>query len=311
MTKKVCTEHLHAPSDPRSSPQRPARNAPKVIPGSASTCLSTMGSERLIISCVQAGDIQHAKQGDREGPVRHRGPVRCRSFHVLAVCHFECPLELTRGHGNRGMCVVAAGSDDVSKEMQRILTQEQGALRGVSANRIIIIHIENPTVPFLDLVDMPGLVEVPSDNEPNNMHAQTTSLIKSHLQSEHGSNSMYLAIIKATSPPNASIALRILHEANVYAKTFGVFTFCDELGIKNARRLKDWVRDPTKGMSLSSLLASSLQFPFPLSTLMSRGASYTHADTKEAAQHKEGSSWIPTAGLRQRMRRQRMIAATP
>jgi len=148
------------------------------------------------------------------------------------------------------VCVVAAGSDDVSKEMQRILTEEQGALRGVSANRIIIIHIENPTVPFLDLVDMPGLVEVPSGNEPADMHAQTTSLIKSHLQSVHGGNSIYLAIIKATSPPNASIALRILHEADAYAKTFGVFTFCDELGIKNARRLKDWVRDPTKGMPI-------------------------------------------------------------
>ena len=146
--------------------------------------------------------------------------------------------------------------------MQRILTEEQGALRGVSADRIIILHIESPNVPFLDLVDMPGLVEVPTGNEPDDMYTQTTSLVNSHLQSVHGRNSMYLAIIKATSPPNASIALRILHEADAYPKTFGVFTFCDELGIKSARRLKDWVRDPTKGMSLHALPRFAQHCPF-------------------------------------------------
>jgi hypothetical protein len=117
-----------------------------------------------------------------------------------------------------------------------------GSLRGVSSSRIIILHVSNPDVPFLDLVDMPGLVTVPSGDEPLDMASQTCALVKRHIQSEHGANLLYLAVVKATIAPNLSDALRILHESNVYKKTLGVFTFCDELGPKNARRLEQWVK---------------------------------------------------------------------
>jgi len=149
----------------------------------------------------------------------------------------------------RGPYVIAAqsGATDVSEEMRRILTEEQGSLRGVSSNRIIILHITSPTVPFLDLIDMPGIVTAPSGNEPSDMASQTSAVVKAHMQSEHGNNSLYLAVVKATSAPNASVAMQILHDANLYAKTFGVFTFCDELGVKNGRRLKQWVRTPGEG----------------------------------------------------------------
>ena len=36
------------------------------------------------------------------------------------------------------------------------ITLMAGSLRGVSSSRIIILHVTNPDVPFLDLVDMPG-----------------------------------------------------------------------------------------------------------------------------------------------------------
>jgi hypothetical protein len=111
----------------------------------------------------------------------------------------------------------------------------------VSSSRIIILHIESPDVPFLDLVDMPGLVAVPSGKEPLDMASQTCALIKAHMQSKHGGISLYLAVVKATERPNGSEALRILSEANLYNKTFGVFTFCDELTAKTARRLEQWV----------------------------------------------------------------------
>jgi hypothetical protein len=117
-----------------------------------------------------------------------------------------------------------------------------GSLRGVSSSRIIILHVSNPDVPFLDLVDMPGLVTVPSGDEPLDMASQTCALVKRHIQSEDGANSLYLAVVKATIAPNLSDALRILHESNLYKKTLGVFTFCDELGPKNARRLEQWVK---------------------------------------------------------------------
>jgi len=51
---------------------------------------------------------------------------------------------------------------------------------------------------------MPGLVTAPSGDEPQDMSSQTMALIKAHMQSEHGNNSLYLAVVKATSAPNAS-----------------------------------------------------------------------------------------------------------
>jgi hypothetical protein len=78
------------------------------------------------------------------------------------------------------------------------------------------------------------------------MASQTTELMKSYM-SENGNNSIYLAVVKATSAPNTSVAMQILHEANLYPKTLGVFTFCDEMGRKHARRLKQWMREPADG----------------------------------------------------------------
>ena len=155
----------------------------------------------------------------------------------------------------RGPYIIAAhsGVADVSEEMRRILIQEQGSLRGVSAHRIIILHITNPNVPCLDLVDMPGIVTAPSGDDPADMASQTTSLIKAHMQSQEGSHSLYLAVVKATTAPNTSVSMQLLHEANLYSKTFGVFTFCDELGVKNARRLKQWIRNSSDGQGAVAL----------------------------------------------------------
>jgi hypothetical protein len=104
-------------------------------------------------------------------------------------------------------------------------------------------HLD-PDVPFLDLIDMPGLVTAPSGTEPSDIASQTEAVVKAHMQSMQGSNSLYLAIVKATSDPNTSSnAMKILNEAKLYGKTSGVFTFCDELNQRNAPRLKQWVRN--------------------------------------------------------------------
>ena len=152
----------------------------------------------------------------------------------------------------RGPYVIAAqsGAADVSEEMGRIIMEEQGALRGVSATRIIILHVSSPDVPFLDLIDMPGLVTAPSGTEPSDMANQTKTLVKDHIKSDFGSNSLYLAIVKGTSAPNTSIAMEILHEAGLYNKTFGVFTFCDLLKRKSAPLLMQWVRNEQNAVVL-------------------------------------------------------------
>lgn len=57
------------------------------------------------------------------------------------------------------------------------------------------------------------------------MASQTEPVVKAHMQSEKDSNSVYLAIVKATSAPNTSDTMKILNEANLYEKTLEVFTF--------------------------------------------------------------------------------------
>jgi hypothetical protein len=154
-------------------------------------------------------------------------------------------VNVTTNTTERGPYVIASqsGAADVSKEMRKIIEEEQGGeLRGVSASRIIIVHITSPDVPCLDLIDMPGLVSTPTGNEPADMASQTEAVVKTHMQSEHGSNSVYLAIVKATSAPNTSKAMGILDENNLYDKTLGVFTFCDEVNLRSAPRLQRWVR---------------------------------------------------------------------
>ena len=71
--------------------------------------------------------------------------------------------------------------------MGRIIKEEHGALKGVSATRIIILHISSPDMPFLDFIDMPGLVTAPSGPEPSDIASQTELLVKAHMQSKHGS----------------------------------------------------------------------------------------------------------------------------
>ena len=158
--------------------------------------------------------------------------IRHDSYH-------ECfRLEIRNTQTNKtekGPYVIAAesGWEDVRREMNRILTEEHGSLQRVSSHRIIILHIQSPDVPQLDLVDMPGLVTVPED-----MHKQTTELVKSHLN-QYSSNSLYLAIVKSTVSPNLSNALKLLQDANVFSKTFGVFTFCDDMGKRTVHQLRD------------------------------------------------------------------------
>jgi hypothetical protein len=127
----------------------------------------------------------------------------------------------------RGPYVIAAqsGAADVSEEMGRIIKEEQGALKGVSATRIIILHITSPDVPFLDLIDMPGLVTAPSGSEPSDIASQTEAVVKAHMQSKQCSNSLYLAVVKATSAPNTSNA-KGLHRGSSSGCTMGKARWC-------------------------------------------------------------------------------------
>jgi hypothetical protein len=118
-----------------------------------------------------------------------------------------------------------AGSLDVRDKMTEIYEQEQALGQGVSADRIIILHIQGPRVPSLDVVDMPGLV-----SSPAKMHKQTRALLERHVRL-NGEYSMYLAVVAAGTRPNTSIAMEFVQSNKLESRTLGVISRCDEVSL--------------------------------------------------------------------------------
>ena len=82
----------------------------------------------------------------------------------------------------------------VRAAMEEILLEEQGQLKGIVMDKIIILHIDNPSVPSLDLVDLPGLVSVPNEDEPENMMELTKACAEGHID-EFKDNSIFLGTL--------------------------------------------------------------------------------------------------------------------
>jgi hypothetical protein len=125
-------------------------------------------------------------------------------------------FNLTTNTTERGPYVIAAqsGAADVSEEMGRIVKKEQGALKGVSANRSIILHISSRAVPRSHRDARPRDSAVGyralRHREPNRGGG------KSAHAGQAGQQALYLTIVKATSAPNTSNAMKILNEGKLY-----------------------------------------------------------------------------------------------
>lgn len=52
------------------------------------------------------------------------------------------------------------GALDVRTRMDDAIRAEHAELAGVSASRMLVLRVYSPTVPTLDLIDLPGLVQV-------------------------------------------------------------------------------------------------------------------------------------------------------
>ncbi len=114
------------------------------------------------------------------------------------------------------------GVTDVTAKMQEIIAKEHGDLaRAVSTQRIIILTIEGPHVPSIDLIDMPGLVSAPTE-----LKAQTAEIFDKHM-AKFSPCSLFLATVRATTAPNTSLAIEMIQARGLHNRTVGVFTMCD------------------------------------------------------------------------------------
>jgi hypothetical protein len=58
---------------------------------------------------------------------------------------------------------------DVREAMGRLLSQQQRCITGVTADHMLILHVQSPNVPTLDLVDLPGIMAIAASDEPADM----------------------------------------------------------------------------------------------------------------------------------------------
>ena len=68
----------------------------------------------------------------------------------------------------------------------------------MSQTNMLVLRLSAPNVPSLDLVDLPGLVSVAQDGEPDDMPEQTEKLLSSFIQA-HKTHSVFLLVVPASA----------------------------------------------------------------------------------------------------------------
>lgn len=116
--------------------------------------------------------------------------------------------------------------------------QQQGDNSPVVKDREIVIELFSPTVPVIDLIDMPGLTATNSDD--------AFELLKSYC-GRHDSNSLYLFVVEAAAKPEADYALQFLRQRRLKPRSVGVMTKFDELGEKVFDKAVARVLSPSEG----------------------------------------------------------------
>eukprot|EP00041_Stephanoeca_diplocostata_P035894 m.1281601 g.1281601 ORF g.1281601 m.1281601 type:complete len:1295 (+) comp24773_c2_seq8:252-4136(+) len=102
------------------------------------------------------------------------------------------------------------------------------AMRGFGAGELrtdveLRIRIVSPTLPPMNLVDLPGLIELPPK-----AYTASHELVERYINT-HQDSSTYLLVMKADTGPQAAGVLRHVLTHQVTNRSIGVFTFCDKL----------------------------------------------------------------------------------
>jgi len=121
--------------------------------------------------------------------------------------------------------------------MDSIISRQNHSLTGVTRDFMIILEVQSPHVPSLDLVDLPGVVTAASANEPEDMPQQTRALVEEHIRANH-QHSLFLCVVQATMAPNASTGMQMLQQLGLLDRTIGVITMCDELAVRHHPKLR-------------------------------------------------------------------------
>lgn len=117
-------------------------------------------------------------------------------------------------------------SEEVKHHMDMILEKEPGNL--ISITREVVVTINAPFVPNLDLLDLPGIVSLnPSiDGVKQDVALATEQLAESILKAEK-QHSIFLLVVDVRSNINHSRAVELIRRNALQQQTIGVFTKLD------------------------------------------------------------------------------------
>ena len=91
------------------------------------------------------------------------------------------------------------GLEGVQEAMEEAVKREQGSGRGICQDHVLELHLTSPTMPNLDLLDLPGIVTAPVDGEPDDLPEQTRALIDREIEKAQ-ERSVYLVGVLGIYP---------------------------------------------------------------------------------------------------------------
>ena len=117
---------------------------------------------------------------------------------------------------------------EISKQMHDVLRQagldpDSGA---ISMNKELRIEATSTTLPPINLVDLPGII----DSAEPTLKRDTEALFQRFVGTS--SRDIFLAVVPATSAPANWTATRLVMQHNLQSRTIGVITKCDMLNVE-------------------------------------------------------------------------------
>ncbi|CAE7563208.1 MX2 [Symbiodinium sp. CCMP2456] len=121
----------------------------------------------------------------------------------------------------------------VQEKMDQLVSElskgEEGAgSGGIVTRKIIVIEVQGPEVPSIDLVDLPGITSWPKEKAE-----AVQQIMKKQIRDDEntGNNNMFLAVVPASGDvkPNTNNAMKFIMENQLQDdRTVGVFSKCDQ-----------------------------------------------------------------------------------
>ena len=112
------------------------------------------------------------------------------------------------------------GQVDVRTEMEKIVQREHQGLTSISTTRTIEIHIQSPTVPSIDLVDLPGLRLSAGAEDDEDTPEKIRALVKQQIQ-QHADSAIYLVTCKASTNPLQAHGFQLVSELELQDRAIG------------------------------------------------------------------------------------------